>query len=303
MNKPTLRETLPLPSERPTWPQDVGDRFARGEATRPTMPFVRRDNEEGPIEFEWTAIGRDGEPHDFYQVFRSGYDMSLPGPTAGCVMMALLSIPPGKIGEKLEVQTDLSELASLCRLQKDGHTNRQLRRAIVQLQGLSIETNAFWDPNDQKYMDESKIALLSHYHFNADGEKEVVEVRWTSAAITLTSIWTKPVNLGHLFKLDSSLARKLYWASSLSIYQEGKMEEGLRDLCHERLGISRSREHPAELNRDLRGPVRSLREKNLIDVRSKKGPESPSIESEWVVRARPMEKMLEAEEKTKDPQC
>lgn len=226
--------------------------------------------------------------------------MKLPGPTAGRVTMALLSMSPGETGDNLTVETHLNQLARLCRLNLGGTTNRRLRRAIHRLMGVTIETNAFWDYTGKGYIDKSKIGLLSHYHVNDEGKRKLFKVQWTEAVTSLMSTWTEPVNLDHLFELDPCVARKLYQVSSLGIYQHGEMVEDLKLLCHGQLGISKSRKYPSQMKRSLKDPIKLLREKDLIDVRFEKDEESPSIKSDWLVRARPMKRMLEVSEEIPD---
>jgi len=179
MQKRTLSKTLPSPGENTTWPQDAGvklGKIARSEANLPTMPFIRPNNstQDGPIEFEWTAVGRDEKPHDFYQTFTPGKNLSLPGPTADRVMRALLSMSPGKTGQTLEIRTSLKRLTEICQLRKGGHTYDRIRRAIARLQGVTIETNAFWDYDQQKYMGDTTTELFSNHHFNTTGSKKMV---------------------------------------------------------------------------------------------------------------------------------
>jgi hypothetical protein len=279
-------------------------KFARDEPTLATMPFIRLNsgNREGPVKFEWTTTGRDGKTHDFYQIFRSGKNEILPGPTAGRVIMALFSISPGEIDKNLQVQANLSNLAKLCRLKEAGSNNAQLRKAICRLKGVTIETNAFWDTRNQQYMEESKMSIFSNYHIGMNPQGQFVRVQWDSAVTSLMNTWSRPLNLNHLFRLDSCLARKLYQVSSLGIYQQGEMVEDLKLLCHGQLGISQDRRYPSELKRSLKKPIEALQEKNLIDITIEEDTESPSIKSDWLVRARPMEGMLEVYDEIEDPQ-
>ena len=307
MQKRTLSKTLPSPGENTTWPQDAGvklGKIARSEANLPTMPFIRPNNstQDGPIEFEWTAVGRDEKPHDFYQTFTPGKNLSLPGPTADRVMRALLSMSPGKTGQTLEIRTSLKRLTEICQLRKGGHTYDRIRRAIARLQGVTIETNAFWNYEDQRYMGDTTTELFSYHHLYTKGSKAMARVRWTSTVIDLMSTWSKPVDLNHFFDLDTCLARKLYQISSLGIYQHGEMVEDLKLLCHGQLGISQNRTSPPALKDSLKKPIAALRDQNLIDITIEKDEESPSIKSDWLVRARPMERMLEVCEEIDDPQ-
>ena len=310
MQKRTLSKTLPSPGENTTWPQDAGvklGKIARSEANLPTMPFIRPNNstQDGPIEFEWTAIGRDEKPHDFYQTFTPGKNLSLPGPTADRVMRALLSMSPVSTppnNSDLEIQTSLKRLTEICQLRKGGHTYDRIRRAIARLQGVTIETNAFWDYDDQRYMGDTTTELFSYHHLYQKGPKAMVRAKWTPTIINLLNAWSKPVDLNHFFDLGTCLARKLYQISALGIYQHGEMVEDLKLLCHGQLGIDQNREHVSELKRSLSGPMEALRGENLIDITIEKDEESPSIKSDWLVRARPMERMLEVCEEIDDPQ-
>lgn len=276
-------------------------KIARTGGTLPLLPFIRPDNgkKERAARFEWTAIGRDDQLHDFYQVFRSGSNTCLPGPTAGRVTMALLSIPPD---QNLQVRTHLSELTELCQLQKSGSNNRQLRRALARLQNLTIETNALWYHGDQKYLGDVSTKLFSSYSLSSSSSKTEIEVQWAPKVAELISSWSKPVHLDRLFRLDSCLPRRLYQICSLGIYQQGEMIEDLKLLCHGHLGISQNRQYPSQLKRSLKKPIEALREKNLIDVTIEKDTESPSIKSDWLVRARPMKGMLEFYKEIPDPQ-
>jgi hypothetical protein len=271
--------------------------IAREESNLATMPFVRpkRGNGEGPIHFEWEAIGRDGAPHDFFQTFQPGNEMCLPGPTAGRVVMALLSVPPDESGDNFQVTTSLKKLRKMCQLARGGSTKRRLRRAIRRLGGIRIQTNAFWDAASKEYMDETSMSLFSSYHFN-EGE---VTVRWSPTAAKMISTWTKPVNINHALSLDAHLARRLYQISSLGIYEEGKMTEDLKILCHGYLGISQSRGSLSRMEKSLRGPTDELREKALLNVSIR---EDSSFRSGVRVCARPMERMLEIYDEIEDPQ-
>lgn len=272
--------------------------IARDGANLATKPFIRpRKSSEGPVRFEWAAVGRDGKHHEFFQVFEPPDGMSLPGPTAGRVITALFSIPPEKTGEHFEVTTRLSALSELCRLSKNGTTNRHLRRAICRLEGVRIKTNSFWDAGSQQYMDDTPMSLLSSYDF--DGGK--IKIRWSPDVIEMVNTWTKPTRLDHLFELRSCLSRKLYQISSLGIYQEGKMVEDLEILCHGHLGIRQSQGLISEMKDSLKDPVMKLREKNLVDITFRKE-DGSSFGSGWSVCARPMERMLEVCEDIEDKQ-
>lgn len=303
--KRTFSKTLPSQNPSSAHQSEVETgKFAQDEANLTTMPFVRPNpnNREGPVEFEWTAVGRDGQSHDFFQVFKPGRNASLPGPTAGRIMRALLSISSTPLSQNRRVKTRLDQLAGVCRLSKSGGTYERIRRAFARLQGLTIESNAFWDYANQKYTGARRIELFSSHHFDTSSSKTVVEFRWTPAVADLVTTWARPLNLNHLFQLDSCIARKLYQVSSLGVYQEGEMVEDLKLLCHGHLGISQDRKYPSELKRSLKKPVTELREKNLIDLTIQEDTGSPSIKSGWLVRAQPMEGMQEVCEEIEDPQ-
>lgn len=274
------------------------------ESNLPSTSFIRpRDSDKDePVTFTWTAVGRDGRSHDFFQTFTPGRNLKLPGPTAGRVMRALLSMHPDESNQDFEIRTSIKRLVEICNLKSGGETHDRIRQAFRRLQGVTIKTNAFWDYESQEYMDASCIELFAHHHFSTKGSKKMVRVQWTPTVMDLLSTWTKPVDLDHLFQLDTCLARKLYQVSALNIYQQGEMVEDLRLLCHGQLGISQDRKRPSELKCSLRGPIEALREKNLIEITIEKDPESPSIKSDWLVRARPMKRMLEPNENIDDPQ-
>jgi hypothetical protein len=306
MMKRTLSKPLPSPGKNSSWPQDPSTEkgaIARGEATLATMPFVRPkfDDQESPTKFEWTAVGRDGKSHEFYQTFTPGRNLNLPGPTADRVMRALLSMSPAEIGQDLETRTSLKTLIGICGLRKSGRTYDQIRRAIARLQGVTIESNAFWDYRDQKYIG-TTAEIFSECHLSTTGSKEMVRVQWAPSFVDLMSTWSKPVNLHHFSELETCLDRKLYQISAFGIYQQGEMIEDLKLLCHGQLGIDQNREHVSELKRSLSGPMEALRGENLLDITIEKDEESPSIKSDWLVRARPMERMLEVCEEIDDPQ-
>lgn len=307
MTERTFSKPLPSPATSISWPEDTGTkmgRVARTGATLPLMPFVRPKslNRKGPVKYEWEAIGRDGQSHDFIQVFRPGNNMNLPGPTAGRVIMALLSKSPGPGDQSPQISTHLDELAEICRLDKNQLAYGRIRKALERLQGAKIESNSFWDYADQKYMKQHAIGLFSSGHSDITSSKAEFDVQWSSGIVDLMRTWTRPINLNHLFGLDTCLARKLYRVSTLGIYQQGELVEDLRLLCHGHLGISQNREYPSQLKQSLSRPIESLREKNLIDVTIEKDTENPSIKSDWLVRARPMEGMLEINDEIEDPQ-
>jgi len=274
------------------------------ESNLPSTSFIRPRNsdKDEPVTFTWTAVGRDGRSHDFFQTFTPGHGRKLPGPTADRVMRALLSMHPDESNQEFEIRTSINRLIEICNLKSGGETYDRIRRAINRLQGVTIKTNAFWDYERQEYMDASCIELFAHHHFNTMGSKKMVRVQWTSAVMDLLSTWTKPVDLDHLFQLDTCLARKLYQVSALNIYQQGEMIEDLKLLCHGQLGISQNRSAPSALKQSLNGAVKALRAKKLIDIEFEKDEKSPSIKSDWLVQARPMKGMLDLQEDIDDPQ-
>lgn len=267
-------------------------KIAQVEPNLATMPFVcpNPKEREGPVKFEWTAVGRDGQTHDFFQVFKPGGSEDLPGPTAGRVIMALSSMPPDRVGEAPRIKTHLTELTRACQLQKGGATHNRIRRALSRIQCTTIRTNAFWDYGSQRYLGERSVSIFSSHHYNAGPHKTEVDIRWTSAVRDLMNTRTTLINLDHLFSLNSCVARKLYRVSSLGIYQEGRLVEDLKLLCHGYLGITQNREYASELKRSLKGPIEELRETELLDVTIE---EAPEMKSGHCVIARPMERMLD----------
>jgi hypothetical protein len=159
-SKSRLRST-----QNPSPPQhsDVQTcKIAQVEPILATMSFIRPNPEEqeGLVKFEWTAEGRDGQTHDFYQLFRPGENAKLPGPTAGRVIMALLSMSPDRIDETHQITTTLTELTRLCRLRKSRTAHKRIRRALARLQDTVITTNTFWDREGQTYFDKSSVSLF-----------------------------------------------------------------------------------------------------------------------------------------------
>jgi len=277
------------------------EHIARDEVNLATVPFIRpaKSDRSSPVHIEWTAEGRDGETHDFFQTIYPGTGMKLPGPTAGRVILALLSASKTSIVEDPLVETNYDEIGRLVRLQKSGTRNETIRTAIKRLQGLTVETNSFWTADLNTYTEESTIELFSGHHLSRRVNETNIQVRWTEENISLMRAWSKPLNINYILNLYSLLARRLLQVSQMGIYQEGCLVEDLRILCHGYLGVSQSRKYPSELKRSLKGPIESLKRRQLVHVKVE---EDDSMPSGHVVIARPEQQLLEIYEGVTDLQ-
>jgi hypothetical protein len=220
----------------------------KAEEKKKTLEFTDQQND---IIRHWIITGSD----------RYG----LPCAVDEQIYIAMLALSKKKGFNDRTVYFNQYELLKLMKWATSGREYKRLELALSRLSGVTIYADYLWNINefrggkfifhiiDEAFLDKGNKNNQSSYFV------------WSKTVFdSLINGNIKNLNIEIYFSLSTAISRRFYRLWSKRLYKNDCISFDLQELCHEKLGISRSMIYPSELKRKLEPTLKEHIEKNLL---------------------------------------
>ena len=224
------------------------------ENGKKTLKFT---DKQSAIIRHWTITGSD--------------EYGLPCAYDEPVFIAMLALTKRGGFISREVHFNPYEILKITKWQIDGKHYDRLALALKRLAGVTIYTDYFWDRGEFK-----KCLRSVAFHIL---EESLIDIG-TKSNKNSYFIWgerlfksfqngnIKNLDLETYFDLKTPISKRFYRLWDKRLYKNDQASFDLKDLCHEKLGITRNMIYPSELKRKLGPALQEHVEKKLLSSAS-----------------------------------
>jgi len=207
------------------------------------------------LQLRWSGRRRDtGDEDEFFVHVRSPEDKGLPTQRAEDVLIALLELSARQGFEGPQVRTTRHELLEVMQWPKSkARGYERLTETLSQMVNLNVETNALWDPVEERYF-HSEFSILDSTDLDrSSGEHDkATYVTWGHKMFSLFSKgYLKQLNTQFYYSLSSGTAKRIYrWLDAKFRFHSIIQIDALR-FAHKELGLGASYQYPSQVKQKL----------------------------------------------------
>lgn len=220
----------------------------RADGEQKTLKFIDRQN---GITRHWVVTGSD--------------EFGLPCSADEEIYIAMLALSKRNGFKDRTVYFSQYELLKLMQWPTSGHQYKRLELALSRLSGVTIFADYFWNRGefkagrfmfhilDSAFLDKSKKNSHNSYF---EWSKTVFE--------SLANGNVKNLNLETYFSLSTAISRRFFRLWDKWLYKNDQISFDLKELCFEKLGISRNLKYPSLLKQALSPALKEHKAKRLL---------------------------------------
>lgn len=232
------------------------------------------------LKIEWRAQIQlpDGttEFREFYRAVEC--NRGLPGPHVEDVLVALLKLTAEHHFEEKKLNLTCHQLLELMQWNTTGYYYQRLRDVLHQLVGMSIHTNAIYNPSKGKYV-ERAFNILSDMEIDEDGRLSDADcyVRWATGIFELFQWnYTKPLDTHFFYSLNDPMTKRIYRWLDKHLRRASFIEVDVLEFAQKILGYGLSYKYPSQVKRKLRPKLDDLHSRGFVRHEIHKDPQMPS---------------------------
>ena len=262
-------------------------RTGKDEMNLIELPFTlltkRNPKQLKKIKREWKGKGEDGKERNFYKIITGSEEYGLPTFIGEEVYLACMELSYKQGFTNRKVSTTQYELIKLMGWGDNGKSYTRLIKALNQLGGIWITTNAFWDNQNKTYR-KIGFGLLSNYEFFENERKgrranyknqaplPLGYFRWDDILFNSFQKGNiKTINISLYFSLKSYISKRLYRFTDKKLYNQKSFEIDLFKLAFDKLEMTgEAYKHPSKILQNLRPAIQELKERGIAEIEIKK---------------------------------
>lgn len=184
------------------------------------------------------------------------------------VYVALMALTKWQGLDKPKIEFNQLEMFQILGWPDNGQSRGRLRLALNRLLGVIIETNYLWQ-NGKFSKGRCGFGILDAYYLSSENIKGAKKswFRWSKTMQEdFESGSIKSLNLEKYFDLKTPTSKRLYRLCDKRMYKSDRITFDLKELCHEKLGISRKIISPSLLKQALEKTLAEHKEKKILSA-------------------------------------
>jgi len=234
----------PAPERRP-------DPYGRDELNLIELAFTTlgRARSRKTLRTEWRGKDHKGRTRKFYKVVTGSDEFGLPEYASEELLIALFHKASRDDFEARAVTAVPYELLQLMGWGTDGRAYERLKRALDQLAGVYITTNALWN-NETGTFSKAGFHILDDYEFveDADTGRTRLTVSWNERLFTIfRQSRFKRLDTAFFYDLPSPVAKRLFRWLDKHLRNDGHAEIDVLHLAHVKLEVSHSKKYVSQV--------------------------------------------------------
>lgn len=201
------------------------------------------------LKTEWVGRDHRGKRKRFTKVVTGSDEYGLPEYQSEELMIALFHRASRSDFEERRVSATPLELLRLMEWGTSGRSYLRLQRALDQLAGVYIKTNALWNEEAGTYS-AAGFHIIESYEISADATtgRKRLEVVWNEKLFALFQQQRfKRLDTAFFYSLPSPVAKRLYRWLDKHLHQNGHAEIDVLHLAHVKLEVSRSKRYVSQV--------------------------------------------------------
>lgn len=231
----------------PPSPKNPRDPHGRDELNLIELAFTTlgRARSRKTLKTEWKGKDHKGRTRKFYKIVTGSDEFGLPEYASEELLIALFHKASREDFESRAVSAVPYELLQLMDWGTDGRAYERLKRALDQLAGVYITTNALWNADTETFS-KAGFHILDDYEFVEDptSRHTALTVNWNEK---LFSIFRqnrfKRLDTTFFYALPSPVAKRLYRWLDKHLRNNGHAEIDVLHLAHVKLEVSKSKKY------------------------------------------------------------
>ena len=241
------------------------DPYGRDELNLIELAFTTlgRARSRKTLKTEWKGKDHKGRTRKFYKTITGSDEFGLPEYASEELLIALFHKASRDDFEARSVTAVPYELLQLMGWGTDGRAYERLKRALDQLAGVYITTNALWNPESGTFS-KAGFHILDNYEFveDADSGRTRLTVAWNERLFTIfQQSRFKRLDTSFFYDLPSPVAKRLYRWLDKHLRQTGHAEIDVLHLAHVKLEISHSKKYISQVMQVLEPALDELTER------------------------------------------
>ena len=201
------------------------------------------------LKTEWVGRDHRGKRKRFTKVVTGSDEYGLPEYQSEELMIALFHRASRSDFEERRVSATPLELLRLMKWGTSGRSYLRLQRALDQLAGVYIKTNALWNEEAGTYS-AAGFHIIESYEISADATtgRKRLEVVWNEKLFALFQQQRfKRLDTAFFYSLPSPVAKRLYRWLDKHLHQNGHAEIDVLHLAHVKLEVSRTKRYVSQV--------------------------------------------------------
>ncbi len=221
--------------------------FGRDELSLIELAFTTlgRARSRKTLRTEWKGKDHKGRTRKFYKIVTGSDEFGLPEYASEELLIALFHKASRDDFESRSVTAVPYELLQLMGWGTDGRAYERIKRALDQLAGVYITTNALWNPEKETFS-KAGFHILDDYEFaeDADSGKTSLTVNWNEKLFAIfRQNRFKSLDTTFFYDLPSPVAKRLYRWLDKHLRNTAHAEIDVLHLAHVKLEVSRSKRY------------------------------------------------------------
>ena len=232
-------------------PERRPDPYGRDELNLIELAFTTlgRARSRKTLKTEWKGKDHKGRTRKFYKTVTGSDEFGLPEYASEELLIALFHKASRDDFEARAVTAVPYELLQLMGWGTDGRAYERLKRALDQLAGVYITTNALWNAESGTFS-KAGFHILDNYEFveDADSGRTRLTVAWNERLFTIfQQSRFKRLDTGFFYDLPSPVAKRLYRWLDKHLRKTGHAEIDVLHLAHVKLEVSHSKKYVSQV--------------------------------------------------------
>ena len=241
------------------------DPYGRDELNLIELAFTTlgRSRSRKTLKTEWRGKDHKGRTRKFYKTVTGSDEFGLPEYASEELLIALFHKASRDDFEARSVTAVPYELLQLMGWGTDGRAYERLKRALDQLAGVYITTNALWNA-DSGTFSKAGFHILDNYEFveDADSGRTHLTVAWNERLFTIfQQSRFKRLDTRFFYDLPSPVSKRLYRWLDKHLRKDGHAEIDVLHLGHVKLEISHSKKYISQVMQVLEPALDELHER------------------------------------------
>ncbi|GAB5550145.1 MAG: hypothetical protein SangKO_099050 [Sandaracinaceae bacterium] len=241
------------------------DPFGRDELNLIELAFTTlgRSRSRKTLKTEWSGKDHKGRTRKFYKTVTGSDEFGLPEYASEELLIALFHKASRDDFEARSVTAVPYELLQLMGWGTDGRAYERLKRALDQLAGVYITTNALWNSESGTFS-KAGFHILDNYEFveDADSGRTHLTVAWNERLFTIfQQSRFKRLDTRFFYDLPSPVAKRLYRWLDKHLRADGHAEIDVLHLAHVKLEISHSKRYISQVMQVMEPALNELTER------------------------------------------
>ncbi len=257
---------------------ESNEELGRDERSIVKLPFTllgTRDSRRGlkEIRTEWEARDERGRLKKYFNAVSWNAKHGAPDYSAEELYVALLYYSVRAGLETQYVRLVPYQLLKLMGRGTSGREYERLRKALNQLLGVSIHTNALWDDESKAFV-EAGFGILDNWEikngtaaplFGEETDGNLLEVKWNARLHEhFRRGRLKILNVRTYFSLPTPISKRLYRVVDEAVLRGRPLQIDVVALAHNRLAMPETMKYPSQVMQQLEPALNELQARGII---------------------------------------